>query len=279
MEMRSIIIYACWAVILLPNISACRNSKAAAAATGDPSDIIRVMSYNIHHANPPSKAKDSTIDIQAMADVIIKAKPDLVALQEVDNHTTRSGINLNQAQELGRLTGMHFYFSRSMDYRGGQYGNAVLSRFPILDTMHFELPPQNGFSGEVRSVGIIKVKLPGKKNIHFASTHLDATKDETNRLWQAKKIIEVVESLQLPFIIAGDFNARPDSKTISLLDQYFTRSCITDCPPTIPVVNPRSTIDYIMYRPAGSFETLYVKTINEPYASDHLPVVAEFKIK
>jgi endonuclease/exonuclease/phosphatase family metal-dependent hydrolase len=87
-------------VILLPNISACRNSKIAASATGDPSGVIRVMSYNIHHANPPSKAKDSTIDMQAIADVIIKANPDLVALQEVDNRTTRSGVNLNQEQEL-----------------------------------------------------------------------------------------------------------------------------------------------------------------------------------
>ena len=277
--MRSIIIYACWVVILLPNISACRNSKIAASATGDSSGVIRVMSYNIHHANPPSKAKDSTIDMQAIADVIIKANPDLVALQEVDNRTTRSGVNLNQAQELGRLTGMHYYFSRSMDYRGGQYGNAVLSRFPITDTMHYELPPQQGSKSEVRSAGIIKVQLQNKKEIYFASTHLDVMRDETNKLLQSKKIMEVAESLTLPFIIAGDFNARPDSKTIALLDQYFTRSCVTDCPLTIPVVNPRSTIDYIMYRPAGSFETLNVQTINETYASDHLPVIAEFKIK
>src|SRR5690606_11269664 len=130
------------------------------------------MTYNIHHANPPSR--EAEIDIEGIARVISDARPDLVALQEVDEKTTRSGVTLSQTETLARLTGMYAYFSHSMNFAGGQYGNAVLSRFPILDTMHFELPPERGSNAETRSIGIIKVQ-PGKGGpLYFASTHLDA---------------------------------------------------------------------------------------------------------
>lgn len=242
-------------------------------------DTLRVMTYNIHHANPPSREQDGAIDIGAIANVIIKSNPDLVALQEIDNQTTRSGISLNEAKELGRLTGMNYYFSCSMEYRGGWYGNAILSKFPIADTFHYHLPPMPGQPGEVRSVGIIKVVLPNNKQLYFASTHLDAGRNEVSRLVQAQKIIDSTALLTLPFIIGGDFNARPESKTIVKLDSFFVRTCINNCPLTIPTINPQATIDYIMYKPKNSFEVISVKAINETYASDHLPVVAELIMK
>jgi endonuclease/exonuclease/phosphatase family metal-dependent hydrolase len=85
---------------------------------------LKVLCYNIHHALPPSK-KDS-IDLDAIARVIIRSKPDLVALQEVDVHTRRSG-PFNQAEELGRKTGLTPYFIKAIDYDGGEYGVAILS--------------------------------------------------------------------------------------------------------------------------------------------------------
>lgn len=62
---------------------------------------------------------------------ITNLQPDLVALQEVDQKTGRSS-GIDQAAELGHLTGMHWVFGKAMDYQGGGYGLAVLSRFPIL---------------------------------------------------------------------------------------------------------------------------------------------------
>lgn len=239
---------------------------------------IKVMTYNIHHANPPSKEKDSTIDLQAVAAVINAAKPDLVALQEIDVNNGRAGMDLNEAKELGRLTGMHWFFSRAIWYRGGAYGDAVLSRLPIQDTMRYELPIQPGARAETRALCMIKVQLPDGRQLLFGSTHLDQHRDEANRLLQARTIADVVKKFTLPCIIGGDLNADPESNTLSLLDSVLTRSCRTDCPLTIPTEHPVKTIDYILYTPAGRFVSRSVRSINETYASDHLPVVAELQI-
>ena len=233
------------------------------------------MTYNIHHANPPSETVK--IDVEAIARVINQEKPDLVALQEVDVHTERSGKNLDQARELARLTGMQSFFMKALDYQGGEYGIAVLSRYPIVDSVGYLLPRDPALGGEDRAVVSVTVQLPGKKKIIFASTHLDLK--EANRLSQAKALIGHFQDSSLPMILGGDFNALADSPVIQLFDQNFTRTCGTDCAPTIPVKNPNRTIDFIMYKPQSTFKVLNTRVIDEQYASDHLPVVAELEIR
>ena len=240
---------------------------------------LKVMTYNIHHANPPSKEKDSTIDLKAVAKVINDARPDLVALQEIDANNGRAGMDVHEAKELARLTGMYYFFSRSIWFRDGAYGNAVLSRWPIRDTMRYELPPPAGIKAEIRSLCMIKVRLPGGRQLLFASTHLDQHRDEACRMLQAQTIAGIVRTLKLPCIIGGDFNAGPDSAPLLMLDGVLTRSCRTDCPLTIPTENPVKTIDYILYAPAARFESHGVRTIHDTYASDHLPVLAEIQLK
>jgi len=81
------------------------------------------MTYNIHHG----RGADGEINLERIAEVITRAKPDLVALQEVDVKTRRSG-GVDQAAKLGELTGMSHFFAEAMPFQGGGYGNAVLSR-------------------------------------------------------------------------------------------------------------------------------------------------------
>lgn len=241
---------------------------------------IKVMTYNIHHANPPSKAKDGTIDLPAVAAVINAARPDLVALQELDVNNKRVGMDVNEAKELGRLTGMHYFFSRAIWFQDGAYGVGVLSRLPIKDTMRYELPvPAAVQNAETRALCVIKVQLPGGKEILFGSTHLDQHRDDETRMLQARTIANIVRSFTLPFIIGGDFNSEPDSRPMRLLDSVLTRSCRADCPLTIPTEKPAKTIDHILFTPAASFTSLGVRSIRETYASDHLPVMAEIRIQ
>ncbi|HEY4208276.1 MAG TPA: endonuclease/exonuclease/phosphatase family protein [Puia sp.] len=240
---------------------------------------LKVMTYNIHHANPPSKAREGTIDLPAIAAVIKAQHPDLVALQELDANNTRAGLDTNEAKELGRLTGMNYFFSRAIWYQGGAYGDAVLSRYPIRDTMRYELPIEPGTMAETRVLCMIEVQLPGGKQLLFGSTHLDQHREEANRLLQARAIEGIVRGFKLPCIIGGDMNADPDSRTLSVLDSLLTRSCRTDCPLTIPTEHPRKTIDYILYAPAARFTSLGVRSIQETYASDHLPVLVELHVK
>lgn len=270
-----------YVVSLLAALAACsRNSTTVVNKEGDKKDEaaradLKVMTYNIHHCNPPSEKVK--IDVEAIARVINQEKPDLVALQEVDNHTERSGKGLNQARELARLTGMKSFFVKALDYQGGEYGVAVLSRLPIVDSVGYLLPRKPELGGEDRAVAAITVQLPKNKKVIFASTHLDLK--EGNRLSQSEGIVRHFKDAGLPMILAGDFNAMPGSATINYFDQHFTRTCKQNCLPTIPVETPNRAIDFIMFNPANGFRALSTRVISEKYASDHLPVVAELAIQ
>lgn len=236
---------------------------------------IRVMSYNIHHANPPSKP--DFIDLQAVANVIKNARPDVVALQEIDVHTTRSGKQINQAEELGRLTGMKAYFAKAIDYGGGEYGVAVLSKYPMKDFRNTALPTEESTKGEHRTLGRVTIDMPGRKSFVFAFTHLDAQASPVNRSLQVQKINELIKEESLPVIIAGDLNAVAGSSEINNLDTQFTRTCVENCGFTIPEKNPRKTIDFIAFRPRKQFQVVSHEVIVEEYASDHRPVIAVLK--
>jgi len=226
---------------------------------------LKVLTYNIHHANPPSRP--GLIDVKAIAKVINESGADVVGLQEVDVHTLRSGKDLNQAAELAKLTGMHYYFAKALDFEGGDYGQAILSKFPILHGETLPLPLEGG---EHRALGVVTIEpAPGKK-ILFANTHLDLRPN--NRVLQVNFIREYFAKQTLPVILCGDFNARPDQETIRDLDQMFRRSTVASGL-TFPMINPDREIDFVMYRPAESFSVKNHVVISEQYASDHLPVM------
>ncbi len=235
---------------------------------------LKIMTYNIHHANPPSKS--GVIDIDAIAKVIKKENPDLVALQEVDVFTNRSGKDLHEAREIANKLGMQYYFAKALDYQGGYYGNTVLSKFPIEDSILIELPALSDVNAEDRAWGGIKVQLDGKL-FWFGSTHLDF-KTEENNLHQTNTLLKALEEISIPVIIGGDFNVIGSSKTIGLFDKEFQRTCTEDCPYTIPMINPTKTIDFLMFRPKNTFSTTSHHVVDEEYASDHRPVVAEVTV-
>jgi len=243
-------------------------------ASGE-SEYLRVLCYNIHYANPPSKP--GVIDLDAIARVINAENPDIVALQEVDVNTGRSG-GINEAKLLAEKTGMkaHF-FAKAIDHDGGDYGVAILSKFDILESHNYPLPDDRSTNPEPRVLATARIKTPSGFEFIFASTHLEVRREE-NRLLQMEEIGKIANSSDLPMIIAGDFNAKPDSKTIEYVDKIFTRTCDT-CPPTIPVINPNRAIDYIAFRPGDRFRVIEHKVIQETYASDHLPVFAILEIK
>lgn len=235
---------------------------------------LTVMSYNIHHCNPPSKP--GVIDVDAIARVIKNEKPDIVALQEVDINTSRSG-KINQAALLSQKTGLRsFYFAKAIDFDGGQYGIAILSKYPLSNTTFYKLPNDAANKGEPRVLAIATVTLPGNRKIRFAGTHLEAYDKHTRQL-QMDDINNVIADEQLPLLIAGDFNANERSAVIKTLDQQFTRTC-SSCAFTIPVEKPETAIDFIAYRKPAHFNVVLHKVVNEPYASDHLPVVAVLKL-
>lgn len=251
-------------------VSAGCNKKQHLAASSSGKHELRVMTYNIHHANPPSK--NGYIDVAAVAKVIKEQHPDFVALQEIDVNTKRSG--LNEAEQLASQTGMNFYFAKAIDFDGGYYGIAILSKFPLLNGRTIALPTLPDTKGEPRVLAVAEAKISGNKSILFASTHLDAQHNDQNRLAQIRVIVDSLSKLNGPVIIGGDFNATPESEVIKILDQHFTRTCVTGCGNTIPQINPNKTIDFIAFRGDDKLKVTSHKVIDEQYASDHLPVLA-----
>ena len=239
---------------------------------------LKVMSYNIHIGNPPSK-EWGFVDMPAIAEAIKASKPDLVALQEVDINTVRSGKGLDQAKELARLTGMNYFFAKAVDRSEGDYGVAVLSRFPIIEKKGYRLPVTEGSDGEIRGAALIVVQAHDRK-IAFMSSHFDHMSDNDRRL-QSEKLNEIIrEHDKYPIIIGADFNMTPDNDVMNVLKKELVPGC-GSCPKTFPAVEPVETIDYIMQnkKAARLFELSSYKTANETYASDHLPLVAEFRVR
>ncbi|TZF86550.1 endonuclease (plasmid) [Pedobacter sp. BS3] len=231
------------------------------------------MTYNVHHCNPPAKA--DVIDVAAIARVINTEDPDFVALQEIDVNTTRSGTNLNEAQELARLTGRQYFFAKALDYGGGEYGVAILSKYLIQESGQQLLPMKAGVPYEQRTVAWITVQLQNGKKLIFAATHFDS---QEHRLLQAEKICEIFKDKPYPVILGGDFNDGPGSEAINYLDKYFSRTCPKTCYNTAPATFPTKAIDLIFFKPANALEVIKNNTVLEKNASDHLPLVAQFKI-
>lgn len=274
---KQVFLYCCLALILACGNRRIQGAAAAIKNAPDTGFSLRVLCYNIHHANPPSRP--GFIDLEAIANVIKQEQPHLVALQEVDVYTGRSGKVSHQAEDIARRTGMKAYFAKAIDYDGGEYGVAILSKLPMEAMKNTPLPTAVGTGGEPRTLATAVITLPQGKKILFANTHLDAQRQDTNRLLQINSITEVLQEEKIPVVIAGDFNAVPSSRIIKRLDDHFTRTCITSCQFTVPQKNPTRTIDFIAYTPAAAFSVVEHQVIDEPYASDHLPVKAVIKLK
>jgi endonuclease/exonuclease/phosphatase family metal-dependent hydrolase len=102
-------------------LSACAQPGPANKPPGEPTDTLRILSYNIHHG----AGMDEVLDLDRIAALIREVNPDLVALQEMDSVVTRTG-GVDQMATLGESTGLQPLFGRFMAYQGGAYGMGIL---------------------------------------------------------------------------------------------------------------------------------------------------------
>ena len=232
-----------------------------------PAGEVRLLAYNIKHG----RGMDGKIDLKRIAKVIAAHQPDLVALQEVDNRCTRSG-EIDQAAELGRLLGMHHAFGTFMDFQGGQYGMAVLSRFPIKKAVRHQLPE----GAEPRCAMEIEVEIRPGDPFSFISIHNDWTKPEL-RVPQVKALLETVEAYSHPVVLAGDFNATRDDASMTLLKGWNVARK-EGAPDTFPSVAPKIEIDYFVIRGWRGVQGP-CRVGNEQVASDHRPVFMVLETK
>ena len=231
---------------------------------------LRVLCYNVHHC----EGMDDKIDIDRIARVILSQKPDVVFLQEIDNKTTRTG-QIDQAKELERLTKLTTVFGRTIDYQGGEYGLAIMTRFPVLEKDMSFLPMTE--DPEQRGVLRVVVKVSPTRKLTLLCTHLSHIGTPEKRVVQAQKINELFGKIETPTILAGDFNAEPDSKVYQAIAEKWVNATDNEHK-TLGVPVPSSKIDYIFYRPDTAFSLVETKVVIEPVASDHHPVFSILRL-
>ncbi len=231
------------------------------------------MTYNIH----VGVGMDKKLDLDRIAEVIKREQPDLVGLQEVDRGVKRTE-GKDEIAELAKLTRMDYAFAHNLDYQGGQYGVAILSRFLIQKIEHQKF--ENRREAERRGMLRVEVEFAGRK-INFVTTHLDYQFAD-GRLFEAEQLLRLLEPADGPLIVVGDFNDEPTGSAFKLMSAGFedawTSSRAKGDGLSYPADKPVKRIDYIFYRrtdPVRARKAWVVNTL----ASDHVPVVAELEIR
>ncbi|RPF85395.1 MAG: metallophosphoesterase [Roseibacillus sp. TMED18] len=231
---------------------------------------LRLVAYNIKHG----RGMDNKVDLRRIASVLRKLKPDLVALQEIDHTCTRSG-NVDQAAVLGDLLGMHHRFGTFMDFQGGQYGLAILSRLPIQKSIRHQLAP----GAEPRCALEVTVQPTDDSPLFsFVSIHNDWTR-EAFRVAQVNDLIAGLKERKHPVILAGDFNAEPKAASLARLRASgFLILPKAKNAKTFPSPSPRVEIDYFMTRGLRFVNPPLTEVHDERLASDHRPIVIELSL-
>jgi endonuclease/exonuclease/phosphatase family metal-dependent hydrolase len=237
---------------------------------------VRVLVYNVH-AGKDASGKES---VRRIADVVKSLDPDIVLFQEVDKGTKRSG-GVDQPAAYSTLTDLHVAFGRSLDYDGGEYGIAVLSRWPIRrdTTIHLPVdPPQErtGGSHEPRVAMSVMIDAPFGR-LDLFNTHIDASGEDRWRLQEIKTIDRLAKDAvrgNARVLFGGDFNSTPESAVQTELRAEGFHDAWPTCGVgeglSYPADVPRKRIDYLFL--VSGFECMSARVVDTD-ASDHRPVV------
>jgi endonuclease/exonuclease/phosphatase family metal-dependent hydrolase len=266
-------------VVALVALTACQSPRTTPA----PGTPLKVLVYNVH----AGKDAGGIDNLQRVADIVKSSGADIALLQEVDKRTKRSG-GVDQPAEYARRTGFNVAFGRSLDYDGGEYGIAVLSRWPIRGdtTIHLPVtPPQerSGGSHEPRVMQRVAVASPFGP-LTIINTHIDASGPETYRLQEIKTIIAERKQLLAAggtrVLTGGDFNSTPESTVqtelrANHLDDAWAR-CGTGTGLSYPANVPAKRIDYLFLTPG--VECTHAEVLVTE-ASDHRPVLFTLRLR
>lgn len=232
------------------------------AATPDAKQL-RVISYNIHHG----VGLDGKLDLDRIAAVLKAARPDFVALQEVDQGCRRSG-GVKQAEALAGALGLRAVFAKAIDHDGGEYGTALLFAGDAVATRTIALP---GDGGEARAAAMVTLRSPSGAPFTVVSLHIDHQSAERRRKQMA--VLLATLPADQPALLCGDFNATANEAQ-AMLPQWKHLPKSAD-PATFPANAPKEEIDHVFARATSSIRWSVGdhRVVAEPVASDHRPIL------
>ncbi len=224
---------------------------------------IVIASYNTRHG------ADADFDMSKMASVIKKIDADIVGFQEVDINSIRTG-GLDMLAELKKETGYKYAeFIKCVDLPGGDYGNAVLSRYPILSAEKLPLECPEGT--EPRMVGILEIDVNGNV-FTYANTHLSLGGDRV----VSKQIAYIASKLvgRDRYFLTGDFN----TQTLSLFEVFTDGDrLMKDGRRLVTFPENNQTIDNIVFGGNNAATLIDFGTEENSY-SDHFVLWGKFAL-
>jgi len=236
-----------------------------------------IATYNIHKC----RGLDRRVRPNRIVDVLKETGADVIALQEVVgmDHADRQH---NQVQWIADELGFHYRIGGNRRLRGAAYGNAVLTRLPIAESHNHDVTWRES---EPRGCLEVLLELGGQEAIHrlrIFNVHLGTGYFE--RRYQSKKLLDIMNHDSrdtAPRLVLGDFNEWPRGLTSHLLETHFN---IAEPPRRLgrarsyPGILPLAHVDHIYYdSPLEATKVSIHRTRLALIASDHLPVVAEFR--
>lgn len=255
-------------------------TAAAPSPSGTASRALIVATFNIHHG----AGTDGILDLDRIASVIRSTHATLVGVEEVDHHYGARTNFMDEDAILASDLGMNYVFGANIDEPSAtpgepnsQYGTMILSRYPILATVHYFLPLIT--DPEQRGLVGAKVDVDGMP-VWFFNTHLSAF-SEADREAQAATIKNLIQPDGVPTILTGDMNATPDSPVTATFDSFLTDTWDVAGQGngyTWPSTGLIDREDYIFGSP-GTVRALRDRVVTtDPVASDHLPVTANITV-
>ncbi len=240
---------------------------------------MRIVTFNVHGC----VGMDFHRSEARIAERIARLEPDIVALQELDVGRRRSS-GCHQAEFIARHLNFESHFHPSMRWAEEQYGNAVLSRWPIRLRRAGELPSENAFLfRESRAAHWAEIDAPGGP-LHVINTHLGVGRLERREQATALAGAEWIGAIPVnePALLLGDLNSMPGSTPHALLEREFrdlVKSFSGGHQRTFPAMWPVVTLDHV-------FGNARIRVVgvdisgewSDAVVSDHLPVVVDFEI-
>lgn len=228
---------------------------------------LRVLTYNIRHG----ARDDGRVDLAGLAGIIRESGADLVALQEVDRYQVRSGL-VDQAQWLAERLGMEAAFGANLRRGLGQYGNALLSRYPILSFRNVLLPGRL----ERRGVLVARVLTP-QGPVTVLATHLGLSRGDRDA--QARAILAEAEREPGPTLLLGDWNTTTAAPELASLAARFRPALRQDG------VEPANTFRAGRREPYAAIDHVFISeewmvagaAVLSGRLSDHQPVRVDLR--
>lgn len=237
----------------------------------------RITTYNIHKC----RGLDRRVRPQRIIDVLAETNADVIALQEVVGMDEPER-ERNQVRAIADELDLDYRIGENRRLQGGAYGNALLSRLPIVAKENHDITWRKS---EPR--GCLEVTLgldqTGLDQVRIFNVHLGTGFFE--RRYQAKRLLEVADhkpTPQPPRLVLGDFNEWPRGLASHLLEHHFQTAepkrrlfRVRSYPGILPVAH----VDHIYYDlPLQLIDVRIHRSRLALIASDHLPVVAEFRL-